>query len=283
LFRTVSVIATGADLRDRETNAPGVKVFVSVLKLTGTALVAVFTAIVTQYLVRAKLGGAFEARKIPDGGHVVVCGLGNVGFRCVEELVRMKAPVVAVDKVNDNPFAATVRRMGVPVIVGDVTVPEVLRQARVDTAAATIAATDVELINLELALLVRELNPQGRVVVRLTDPGFAAAVREAADIQHAVSVPALAGPAFAAALLGDRIQTLLTVAGRTLAVVDLVVQADDPCLCGQPLLAAMTDYGFLPVTEAEPKAKLLAAGDRVTVIAELPTLDRLLRRETGCK
>ena len=82
------------------------------LKIAGAALLAGFTAIFTNYLIRARLGGALEVRRIPDGGHVVVCGLGNVGFRCVEELVRMGEPVVAVDRVNDNPFAATVRRMG---------------------------------------------------------------------------------------------------------------------------------------------------------------------------
>lgn len=287
LYQTVTLVATGADLPGKG-DEPWAKVFVSVLKIAGTALVAAFTAIFTQYLIRARLGGALEARKIPDGGHVVVCGLGNVGFRCVEELVRMGAPVVAVEKVNDNPFAATVRRMGVPVIIGDAAVPEVLRQARADAARATIAATEAELENLEIALLVREMNPAQRVVVRLTDPAFAQAVREAADVRLAVSVPALAAPAFAAALLGDRVQTLLTVAGRTLAVVELHVQPGDPCLFERSLVAAMVDYRFLPVgvggrpafTQAGlPRAHRLAAGERVTVVIELPDLDRLLRRE----
>lgn len=288
-YNTVSIIATGGELHG-EDRATWVRVYLSGLKLSGAALVAAFTAIFTQYLIRAKLGGALEVRRIPDSGHVVVCGLGNVGFRCVTELVRLGTPVVAIDKVNDNPFAATVRRMGIPVIVGDCTVPVVLRQANAHTARATLAVTDHELANLEVALLVREMAPAERVVVRLNDPLFAAAVRESADIRHAVSVPALAAPAFAAALLGDRVQTLVTVAGRTLAVVDLIVQPHDPCLFEKSLIAAMIDYGFLPVavggaepftTAGLPRSKRLNAGDRLTVFAELPTLERLLRREAA--
>lgn len=287
LYQTVSVMATGSDLHGEALDAGG-KVFVSVLKVAGAALLAGFTAIFTQYLIRARLGGAFEARKIPDGGHVVVCGLGNVGFRCVEELARLGHPVVAIDKVTDNPFAATVRRMGVPVVVGDATVAAVLRQAKADAARAVVAATDSELTNLEIALLVREWNPNQRVVVRLTDPAFARAVREAADIKLAVSVPALAAPAFAAALLGDRVQTLLTLGGRTLAVVELVVQDSDPCLGGRSLVAAMIDYRFLPVglsgkppfaADGLPKGLWLQPDDRLTAAAELPDLERLLRRE----
>jgi Trk K+ transport system NAD-binding subunit len=287
LYQTVSVVATGSELHGE--SQPGwVKVFLSVLKVAGAALLAGFTAIFTNYLLRARLGGALEVRKIPDGGHLVVCGLGNIGFRCVEELVRMGRPVVAVERVNDNPFAATVRRMGVPVIIGDATVAEVLRQARADTARAVIAASSSELANLEIALLVRQVKPDQRVVVRLNDPDFAEAVREAANIRLAMSVPALAAPAFAAALYGDRVQTLVSVGGRTLAVVELVVQPDDPCLREASLVAAMVDYRFLPVAvsghepfaaQGIPRGYRLKDGDRLTVVIGLTDLERLLRRE----
>jgi Trk K+ transport system NAD-binding subunit len=287
LFQTVSIVATGGDLH-AEGRPPWAKVFISVLKIAGAALLAIFTAIFTQYFIRAKLGGALEARRIPDGGHVVVCGLGNVGFRCVEELVRLGHPVVAIETVNDNPFAETVRRLGAAVIIGDATVNAVLKQARVATARSVIAATESELKNLEIGLLVREVNATQRVVVRLTEPNFAAAVRESANIKHAVSVPALAAPAFAAALFGDRVQTLVTVGTKTLAIVELVVQPNDPCLHEQSLLATMIDYRFLPLgisgkppfaQEGLPKALRLKAGDRLTIVAELPALERLVRRE----
>ncbi len=287
LYQTVSVVATGSDLHG-DNKPDWAKVFISALKIVGALLLAAFTAIFTQSLLRAKLGGAFEIRRIPDAGHVVVCGLGNIGFRCVEELIRMGQQVVAVERVNDNPFAATVRRMGVAVIIGDATVPEVLRQARADSARAVIAATSSELANLEVALLVRELNPKQRVVVRLSDAEFAAAVREAADIRMALSIPTLAAPAFAAALFGDRVQTLLTIGSRTLAVVEIAVQPNDPCLNQVSLVAAMVDYSFLPIAvvgqepfaqQGIPRGYRLKADDHLTVAIDLTDLDRLLRRD----
>ncbi|MGL4421874.1 MAG: NAD-binding protein, partial [Gemmataceae bacterium] len=288
-YYTVGIVATGGELHG-EAFPPWAKLYVSGLKLSGAAIVAVFTAIFTQYLIRARLGGALEIRRIPEEGHIVLCGLGNVGFRCVAELQQLGVPIVAIDKVHDNPFVATVRRMGVPVIIGDSTVPEVLRQARAGTARAVLAVTDSELVNLEVALLVREMQSQSRVILRLNDPLFAEAVRDAAAIRYAVSVPALAAPAFAAALWGDRVQTLLNAAGRTLAVVELVVQLNDPCLHERSLTAAMIDYGFLPVglqgelpfaASGLPRARRLVAGDVLTVIAELSTLEQLARRQAA--
>jgi Trk K+ transport system NAD-binding subunit len=283
LYETVTIIATGSELHG-EGKPAWAKVFLSVLKLAGAALVAAFTAIFTNYLIRAKLGGALDVRRIPDGGHVVVCGIGNIGFRCVEELVRLGQQVVAIQRDAENPFAATVRRMGVAVIIGDATIPEVLRQARADTARAVLAVTSSELANLEIALLARELNAAQRVVVRLIDPDFAEAVRQSASIRQAMSVPALAAPAFAAALYGDTVKALVPVGEKTLAVIEVTVDAEDLGLVGRPLAAAMTEYRFLPVavpgTSGEHR---IAVGDRLTVVIALPDLERLLRREPAVK
>lgn len=280
LYQTVSLMATGADMHG-EGRPEWAKAFISVMRLAGAALIAAFTAIFTNYLIRARLGGALEVRRVPDGGHVVVCGIGNIGYRVIEELTAIGERVVGIDKVADNPFIATCRRKGVPAFVGDATVAEVLRQARADTAKAVLAVTSSELHNLEIALLVRELHPGQRVIVRLTEPQFAEALRDAADIKYAVSVPALAAPAFAAALFGDRVQTLITAAGHTLVVVDFAVQDDDPGLAGKTLRAAGADYRFLPVAVngQAPDGQRLKPGDRVTAVAELPDLERLLRRE----
>ena len=281
LYQTVSIVATGSDLHG-ENRPEWVKVFLSVLKLVGAALIAGFTAILTNYLIRARLGGALEVARVPDGGHIVVCGLGNVGYRLIDELTAMGERVVAIDKAADGPFIETVRRKGVPAFVGDATVPEVLRQARADSAKAVIAATSSELANLEIALLVREKNPRQRVIVRLSDPQFAEAVRDAADITNAVSAPALAAPAFAAAVYGDRVQTLVTAAGKTLVVVDLVVHDAADHLNGRSLRALCVDFALLPVGLAGHdlttiRGHRLKIGEKLTVVAELHDYERLLR------
>jgi Trk K+ transport system NAD-binding subunit len=281
LYQTVSIVATGSDLHGEE-KPEWVKVFLSVLKLAGAALVAGFTAILTNYLIRARLGGALAVRRVPDGGHVVVCGLGNIGYRIVEELTAMGERIVAIDKSAEGPFHDTVRHKGVPTFIGDATVPAILRQARADTAKVVIAVTSSELANLEIALLVREMNPAQRVIVRLVDPEFAEAVREAADIKNAISVPALAAPAFAAAVYGDRVQTLFAAAGRTLVVIDLVVNDADDHLNGRSLRALVLDYALLPVglsghDLATVRGYRLKVGDKLTVVAELHDFERLLR------
>ena len=289
LYRTISLMATGADMGGRDLPQGGwQKVYVSVLRVVGAALTAAFTAIVTNYLLRARLGGALEVHRIPDSGHIIVCGLGNVGFRVVQELHRQGERVVAIERTRDSPFIPTARRLGVAVIIGDATVAEVLRQAHADQAKAVVAATSNELINLETALLARDLNPHQRVVLRLIDPNLAQTLREAANVRLAVSIPDLAAPAFLAALLGDRVRGVFLVAGRLLVVVEVVVTANDTFLVGQSVRALAVDYGLVPVhlvradksSRPQPLNARLDAGDALTVIIALADLQKLLHRET---
>jgi Trk K+ transport system NAD-binding subunit len=289
-YWTVSLMATGADMRGNEFQ-PGAweKVFLSGVRLVGMVLTAAFTAIFTNYLIRANLGGALAVRRIPDGGHVIVCGLGNVGFRAVEELHRHGEPVVVIERRPENTFIPTTRRLGIPVIVGDATVLEVLRQARAPTARAVIAASSNDLINLEISLLVRELAPRQRVVIRLTEPALAQKLREAANVRLALSVPELSAPAFVARLLGEHARGLFFVAGRLLIVYDLQIPTESP-LIGRPVAELAAELCLTPVAlyggngarrPLTPEATF-AANDRLTVILAPADLQRLLLREATC-
>ncbi|MBX7103957.1 MAG: NAD-binding protein [Gemmataceae bacterium] len=278
---TVSVIATSGSLRS-ERYGPFLKWFESGLRLSGAALLAAFTAALTNYLIRARLGGAFEALRIPDRGHVVVCGLGNVGYRVVEELIRGRRPVVVLERSRENRFLTSARRLGAAVVVGDCTLPDALKQANVASARAVVVTTSDDLANLESALLVRELHPTQRIVVRLGESDLAETLRSSAGIRHAVAIPNLAAPAFAAALFGDRVQSVFLIAGRLLAAIEIHVEEGESELLGVSAGEMMKRFGMLLVSHqpawSEGAAHKLAAGDRLTVIASLADLDRFYRR-----
>ncbi len=288
-YRTISLLATGADMRGNEAD-PGTwqKAFISALRLVGTALTAAFTALLTNYLIRANLGGAFEIRRVPESGHFIVCGLGNVGFRVVEELLSQGEQVVVLERGADNPFIPAARRLGAAVIVGNATIAEVLRQAHVASARAVVAATSNDLANIEIGFQVREMAPRQRVVLRLLDSGLAQTLRQAANVRLAVSVPELAAPAFVAALHGDQVRSVLQVEGRILTVCELhVLDKDyDRPLRETPLAPLAQTYRFVPVSllGADRKPRALAPtaslklGDRLTVVIAFEDLQPLLRR-----
>src|SRR5207245_5337464 len=51
--------------------------------------------------------------------HVVLCGLGHLGFRVLEQLVQSGTPIVCIEKDTGGRFLDDAKRTGVPILVRD--------------------------------------------------------------------------------------------------------------------------------------------------------------------
>jgi len=130
-------------------------------------------------------------------GHVVLVGLGRLGFRSWRLLRQLGETVVVLEKDAGSAFLEDVRRDGSAVLLGDGRNDELLRAANVASARSIVLATDDDLANLEMALDARRMNPSIRVILRLFDQNMADKVREGFGIHIAMSTSALSAPAFA--------------------------------------------------------------------------------------
>jgi voltage-gated potassium channel len=131
--------------------------------------------------------------------HVIVCGLGRVGFRVCRWLLDLGEEVVVVDLDDEDSLYDQVRSWGVPIIVADARRPEILETAGLQAASAIVPVTGDDLVNLAIATAARGLRPDMRVVLRTFDDALAANLQTGFDIHRAYSTSALAAPAFAAA------------------------------------------------------------------------------------
>jgi Trk K+ transport system NAD-binding subunit len=155
--------------------------------------------------------------------HVVVCGLGHVGFRVVESLRRLGEPVVAIER-KEEAFVDNVRAMGIPVIIGDVRRDEMLLQAGIERARAVVCATNDDLANLEVAIDAKRMNPDIRVVMRMFDQRTASKVGSALELDQTFSTSALAGPLIAFQATQDGVLGIYPLAdGKVRVTVEVVV------------------------------------------------------------
>lgn len=192
-----------------------VKLYACFVMLLGSAALATFTSIVTAYAVAER----FRGRRVPREDHVIVVGIGNVGLRTLEELVREKVPVVAVDRDGASEFLPGVRAIS-PVVLGDARSEAVLREAGIADARALIAVTDDDAANLGIALAARRLNPHARTVVRLFDGDFARKVESALDVDVAIGSAPIAAPLFVASALVPDVRAAFLAGNALVAIVE---------------------------------------------------------------
>lgn len=181
----------------------------------GVSVFAAFTGTVSAFMIdRMQREGAAVEKSQTMEDHIIVCGLGHVGVRVLEVLIKLGQRVLAIERNEDSEFVDFARSAKVPVIIDDVRKPMVLENAGAARARAVMAVTGDDLTNLEIAIDARQIKPDIRVVLRLFDDRLAMKVHEAFKIQVAFSTSALAAPSFAAAAIDRSVKGSLEIDGR---------------------------------------------------------------------
>lgn len=275
LYFTVTVITTTGfgDISLRDAPA-GLKIFGMGLMLLGAASLAVLYAIITDAIVGLRLARALGR---PDPGlrdHVVVCGIGSIGYRIVELLHRLAVPVVAVDHDEANRFIPLLRDLGVPLVIGDVRLAQTLADARIFESRALVAATDDDFANLAAALTARSQSPDTRLVLRLFDPELARRVEPAFGASLSRSVSTLAAPVFAAAALGEQVIATVPVGRRLLVIARDEVAAESDTKGQDAMMLERSFEGRIMAVERQGETiwrpgelGRLEAGDFVIAVA----------------
>jgi Trk K+ transport system NAD-binding subunit len=290
-FSYAITLLTGASLPtefDAASVPDSLRIYAIFLSLVGAAIVAIVYAFITDALLRSRLLQTLGRRTVPGGirDHVVIAGLGSIGYRVALGIQARGVPVVVVEVQDDGRFVPAARAAGIPVLIGDSRHPELLRDVRIERARALVCATSDDLVNLSTALNGRALRPDLRVVVRLYDPDFAVRVQKGFGIRFTRSVSHLAAPAFAAAALHTEVVATVPVGDRRVVLFArlrvpagsalegrLAPSLDRP---GARYVLAVADPGSEIARWDVPPDEVLDAGEEIVVAATRSGLAELL-------
>lgn len=227
IYNAVKAFFGGVDEGVLQT--PELRLYAIILILLGAATLATFYALIADAVLSSRLRSILGTQ-LPDvRDHVIIVGLGTIGFRIAAALAGRGTPVLAAERQGDSRFIAAARRLGVGVLTSDARDPETLRTLRIDRAACLVASTDDDAVNLATALHARTMRPDLRIVVRLFDPDLAEHLDRALGDYEARSVSAVAAPAFAAAAIGRQVVATIPVGPRRIVIIArLAVAAGSP-------------------------------------------------------
>lgn len=178
--------------------------------------------------------------------HIVLVGMGRLGYRTYRLLKRLGQAVVVVESEIDNQFLDVVRQDGSPLLIADARRDAVLKEANVERARSIICATNNDLTNLEVALDARRLNPKVRVILRMFDQTMADKVRDGFNIRIAMSQAALSAPTFAMAAIDASISNTFVVDDELVVMQRWSVTGDGP-LSGRTVGDVLRDLRFATV------------------------------------
>ncbi|PSB30082.1 potassium transporter TrkA [Stenomitos frigidus ULC18] len=250
--------------------------------MAGTASIAVLYALLTETLLAAKFQLPKKRPPIPQQDHVVLIGLGRVGRRVATFLQQIKQPLVGVSNQAVDPTLLP----QMPLVVNELT--STLSKVNLATAKSVVIATDDEMTNLELGLMVHAANPHCALVIRTFDTRFSASIDRLLPYAKVLCAYDLAAEAFVAAAFGENVLNLMRLNEQTVLVTEYTIAPDDH-LQGQLLAEVAYGYGAVPIlhqrsTQASGRLMpsddtRLEAGDRLVILATSNSLQQIERGE----
>ncbi len=254
---------------------PGLKLYGILLMLLGAMLLATLYAIIADLVLTARMEALLGRRPVTLSQHLVVVGLGKVGYAVASALTAMGLPVAAIE-ANDASENVAAARARFPVIIGDAARASVRRKAGLERAAVLLALTEHPMLNLSLALHARAANPAIVTIVRTYETSLAEKLRDC-PLDAVISTSAIAAPVFVDAALHLGVEGAVTLVGRDALLVERIAPAAWAGLHARELAARglapvlLADAADAPYHLADADA-LLAAGQRIVLLLDRASL-----------
>ena len=239
-----------------------------VLMLLGTVFTGLFIVFAAARLTRGQWVRMQGLRPIRRHGHIVVCGAGHIGTGVIDLLLEFDYPLVVVEQNPDAALVERARDRGFDLLTGDASRDDTLGLCNLAGAHSLIALTNVDTLNLEIALGARARNPSMPIVLRIAESAFAESIARHFDFKTTFSVAALAGPVFAGLARLPGARGRIAFDGQEFAIGEIEIggEVEEQLPPGTVALAAGNDDGDFSLIRGYAG---LARGTRLLVLVPL--------------
>jgi voltage-gated potassium channel Kch len=166
------------------------------LMLSGITLTGLFIAFGASLLTRVHWVTMQGLRPVHRRGHIVICGAGSIGSGVIDLLLALGKRLVVVELNPDATIVERAREQHFDLLTGDASRDTTLDLCNLAAAHGLIALTNVDTLNLEIALGARARNPTMPIVLRIAEASFAESIARHFEFETTFSAAALAAPAF---------------------------------------------------------------------------------------
>lgn len=273
LYGTMMTVTTIGASPEDQLSEPG-RMFNIILMVIGLIVVGFAVGTFTQAVIEFELGSFFGRRRMEkeiskQRNHFIVCGAGRVGRRVALEVASRQLGLVIIE--TDPSQAKWAQEQGFPVIIGDATNEDVLRQARIEFASGLASAVTSDAQNVYIVLTARGMAPTLPIVARASEEGAESKLLKA-GATTVISPYTYAGQRMARILTRPNVQHFIDLALSSLNDGNLDLQIEEV------RVNEMSQLADVKLAEADVRHRLgvivLAIRDEGGKLEFNPTPDR---------
>ena len=263
-FVITTMTTTGYGDVTPDRNNPADIIAAMLLMLAGITLTGLFIAFGASLLTRVYWVTMQGLRPVHRRGHIVVCGGGSIGSGVIDLLLAQDKRLVVIELNPDTTIVESAREQQFDLLTGDASRDATLDLCNLGAAHSLIALTNVDTLNLEIALGARARNPTMPIVLRIAEASFAESIARHFEFETTFSAAGLAAPAFVGLSRFAGSRGRVAFAGQEFAIGELGGGEDFPLALPQNAIPIAVSRGSK--FEIAHDFETLGPGDRALVL-----------------
>ena len=180
--------------------SPNIKIFGALLMIFSLLMMAGLISFINDRMISARIKNIVGLKLSLTKSHIIVSGLGPLGYEIVKGLLALGESVVAISDGSKDSYIDEVKNL-IPVLNGRELDNELLEKAQIKAAKAVIIVSQNEIRNLSDGLSAKKANPHTRVVVRTLDIQLAKKMNDSLPIDQVLSDSEVSATNFVASIL----------------------------------------------------------------------------------
>lgn len=173
------------------------KIIGILLIMCSTVFIWLIFSLLIDRIIKRRAQLSLGRKKYNYKNHIVLCGLGRLGYFIAKELHKKGERFVIVESDISSPNVAHYRNLDIDVYIGNARLPHVLEDVGVANCRAVISVVDDDYANLEIGLNARSFQEDVMIVLRIFDESMAAAIKDKFDMHLTESMSYIAAVKFA--------------------------------------------------------------------------------------
>ncbi len=199
-FVSTLMTTTGFGDISLQNATPWIKIYGSVLMFFSVVMVAGLISFINDRMISVRFRNLVGPQFKDQKPHIIVTGLGKLGYSITRELTALGENVIAVSDGGKDDYSEDLRKL-VPIVQGRELDGESLKRARIGKAKGVVVASQNEIRNLTDGLSAKKANSNARVVVRTLDIQLAKKMNASLPIDQVLSDSEVSATNFVASIL----------------------------------------------------------------------------------
>jgi Trk K+ transport system NAD-binding subunit len=199
-FVVVTISSVGYGDINLQNSSTLSKIIGILLILCSSIFIWLIFSLLIDEIVKRRSERSLGRKKYTFKNHVIICGLGRLGYFIAEELHNKGERIIVIESNQESANVEHFRNHKIDVYIGDARRPNVLQDAGAEHCRALISVINDDYANLEIGLNARYFQPDLRLVLRIYDGSMADVIKQKFDIHLTNSMSYITAEKFASLL-----------------------------------------------------------------------------------